>query len=121
MNVERLHAIALDLRAALGDGDIPGQMNALLTGLTNQVNNPGDANAQTQSSNARTTLDNLLRSSRVNEYAPTWQEALVELGVAEVVGNALADQLDEIFSRNQITISVARDEVSPSRRQHPSN
>jgi len=52
-----------------------------------------------------------LRSSSVNNFPPTWKQTLDELGIADLFGKALADRIEEVFLRNQITTVVAQQEI----------
>lgn len=111
MNVERLHEIAARLRADLNKTSTLRILNGLVESLTNQVNSPQQAQYQQQTAQNEQQLLAALEKSAVNEFSPTWRQVLDEIGVTEVTGNNLADTVRGIFATNQITPSVARDDL----------
>jgi hypothetical protein len=111
MNTERLHAITAALQADLTRTSVVSHLNQLISALSNQVSQPNQPQYQQQTSQFYTELLNRLEESDSNTYSPTWQQALEELGASELLGNELAEQIEDIFSRNQITPSVAQQEL----------
>lgn len=111
MNVERLHAIALALKDDLSRSSVPSHLQQLVSALQNQVNQPGQPAYQQQVSQFYDALRNALESSEVNAFSPTWLQVLEEIGAADLLGVELHDRVNEIFSRNQITPSVALQEL----------
>lgn len=112
MNVERLHAVAKAVTEDLQQGEIVSFMQQLQNFLTQQVSNPADAGAQQQVSAFLTRLRSALAQSDVNNFPPTWEQVLDDLDLAPLLGNRLLSRIDEIFERNQITPSVAQEEIS---------
>ncbi|GAH62274.1 unnamed protein product, partial [marine sediment metagenome] len=53
----------------------------------------------------------VLSKSASNEFSPAWKQLTKELKIEYLLGDNLADGLRGIFERNQITPSVALDEV----------
>lgn len=53
----------------------------------------------------------LLANVPSDDFSPTWQQILEELGVAELLGESLKEELQSIFERNQITPATALNEV----------
>lgn len=111
MNVERLHAIGLALRDDLSRFSMASHLQSLVSALQNQINQPGQPQYQQQVSQSCETLNAALKSSEVNNFSPTWMQVLEEIGAAELLGMQLDERVTEIFSRNQITPSVAHQEL----------
>ena len=107
MNAERLHAIAAALRADLTNSDVQSQFQQLVSALQNQVNQPGDPTYQQQVSQHYAALRTALENAESNAFSPTWMQVLDEIGAGELLGEKLAQRIQEVFSRNQITPSVA--------------
>jgi hypothetical protein len=111
MNAERLHAIATALQADLSKSGVLSNLQQLISALSNQVSQPNQPQYQQQTSQFYNALVEGLKSSSVNEFSPTWQQALEELGARPLLGVTLAKHVEDIFSRNQITPSVAQQEL----------
>lgn len=111
MNVERLHAIAAALRADLDSSTSLALLQNLVSSLANQINQPGQPQYQQQTSQYYTQLLQTLEQSKVNSFSPTWRQVLDEIGATDLTGVALAESIRESFSRNQITASVAQQEL----------
>jgi hypothetical protein len=112
LNVERLHAIAKALSAEFQQTDQVPQLVALQTAITNQVNSPQDPTSQQQVAAALQALEAGLAIAASNDFAPNWRQVIEELGIEELLGSKLLARLAEIFARNQITPTVARDEIT---------
>ena len=111
MNVERFHAIVNALQGEVEEISSMGVLDGLVAALRG-IQDPNQPDAQQQASTARVNVIAALREARSNEFSPGWRQALEELGVADLVGNALADRLEAILSRNEITPSAAADEIA---------
>lgn len=111
MNAERLHAIAAALQADLAQSSVLSYFQQLISALSNQVSQPNQPQYQQQTSQFYSELVMRLESAAVNNFSPTWQQALEELGATELMGKSLAEQVKDIFGRNQITPSVAQQEL----------
>ncbi|MDP1830531.1 MAG: hypothetical protein Q8K67_00595 [Geothrix sp.] len=107
MNVERLHAIASALRADIEKTDLMANMQKLISGLQNQVSQPGQPQFQQQVGQALVDLQTSLTKSEVHLFSPAWRQVMEELGASTILGTSLEEQVKEIFARNQITPSVA--------------
>lgn len=86
-------------------------MAALRDALRNSIASPQEPSYQEAVSTGLQTLLDAVASAPSNEFPPLWVEALEELGISELLGDELAGRLRSIFERNQITPSVAADEV----------
>lgn len=111
MNVERLHSIALALRDDLSRSSVPSHLQQLVSALQNQINQPGQPTYQQHVSQFYEALRNALESSVVNGFSPTWLQVLDEIGATPMLGLKLDERVTEIFSRNQITPSIALQEL----------
>lgn len=111
MNAERLHAIASALQADISKSAVLSNLQQLISMLSNQVSQPNQPQYQQQTSQFLLALVEGLRTAAVNQFSPTWQQALQEIGAWQLLGNPLAERVEEIFSRNQITPSVAQQEL----------
>ena len=111
MNAERLHAIASAMQADISKSAVLSNLQQLISMLSNQVSQPNQPQYQQQTSQFLLALVDGLRTAAVNQFSPTWQQALQEIGAWQLLGNTLADRVEEIFARNQITPSVAQQEL----------
>jgi len=111
MNAERLHAVARALRDDLDRNEIPQLMGQLAGVLASSVQDPTNSDLSRQIGEAREQVVDKLRVSKTNEFPDSWLLALKELGVDDLVGMNLLWRIEEIFARNEITISTASDEI----------
>lgn len=111
MNAERLHAIAAALRADLTNSSVSSHLQQLVSALQNQVNQPSQPTYQQQVSQYYETLQTALVNAASNKFSPTWIQVLDEIGASNLLGVSLYKRIEEIFSRNQITPSVALQEL----------
>lgn len=111
MNAERLHAIASALQADISKSAVLSNLQQLISMLSNQVSQPNEPQYQQQTSQFLIALLEGLHTAAVNQFSPTWQQALQEIGAWQHLGNTLAVSVEEIFARNQITPSVAQQEL----------
>jgi hypothetical protein len=111
MNVERLHAITAAIRADLDRSTTLSTLQGLVSSLANQINQPGQPQYQQQTSQLNAQLLEALEQSEINNYSPTWRQVLDEIGASKVTGENLAALIRDTFARNQITPSVAQQEL----------
>jgi hypothetical protein len=111
MNVERLHTLAKAIQEDLSKTEAIATLQSLTGALQNQINQPQQSTYQTQVAADLTKLMDSLRDAPSNKFPPTWRESLEELGGNNLLGSALADRIQEIFNRNQITPAIAREEI----------
>jgi hypothetical protein len=114
MNVERLHAVARNLRDEIDALSVLENLSALLTGLEGQVNNPTDPGPQRQLSEARVALENL-STAPSNDWSSADKQVMLDIGVANVFGRELLVRVEDVLARNEITPTVAVDELTPVR------
>jgi hypothetical protein len=112
VNVERFRAIAGSLREEIETTNYPALLEEVANGLQQAVKDPSQPSPQEQVSKARGRLETTLRGAPSNDFSPAWKESLKELGITDLVGDQLADRIEEIFTRNEITPSAAAEELS---------
>lgn len=111
MNAERLHVIARAVSEDLETTALEENLQQLVNHLQNQVNQPNQPQHQQQVSETLSKLYQALENAPSNDFPPTWRQALTELGGEGLLGQELRTTIEEIFSRNQITPSVALEEI----------
>lgn len=111
MNTERLHTIAASLRKDIANSNVIANLQSLVSSLQDQISQPSQPQYQERTGQLRSELQQALESAEINYYSPTCLQALDELGATKVFGASLATRIDEVFSRNLITPSVAQQEL----------
>lgn len=117
MNAELLHAIADALYEDLQTTKQLDLLTELTEALKGQVDQPQQPDHQQRASSKLQEIQSALSTSAVNDFSPGWQERLNELGVEHLFGNTLAESLNQIFQRNQITVATAHEEVNALRQE----
>jgi hypothetical protein len=112
MNVERLRAIATAVSADFQATNIVALVQALRDALQRQITQPSQPGHQQQVSQSLVQLRAASEKSIVNGFSPAWHQVLADLGVAGIVGSALADSVNEVFARNAITPAIAHQELA---------
>jgi len=112
MNAERLHALAIAVIDDINKTKTDSTLQTLVKSLQNQVSQPQAPQFQQQVSQHLTTLATTLKDAPSNSFSPAWKETLKELGLHDLLGNNLFIRIQEIFQRNQITPSVALQELT---------
>lgn len=111
MNVERLHAITIAVKAEITALDVIGLLDQLSTALQNMVSQPQQPTYQEQVSSFKKALQKKLTTANSNDFSPAWKQSIDELGIQKYLGSQLADKIEAIFQENQITPSVALSEI----------
>src|SRR6266568_6692303 len=111
MNAERLHVIALALRKEFTELQIVDNLQQIRDSLERWVTNQQQVQFQQQVSQKLTELQKNLAKAPSDSFSPAWRQIIAELGVANVLGNTLAERLRGIFERHQITHAAALQEV----------
>lgn len=112
MNAERLHAIATATQQDLAATGAVQRLQQLRDALQKQVSEPQQPQHQQQVSSTLQQLGQSLGQAASNDFPPTWKQVLVEIGASDLLGKALLQRVREIFERNQITPSVAHQEIA---------
>ncbi len=118
MNTERLHAILIALQSEIASTKSVDVLGKLVESLQNQVNQPQEPSHQQQVAEHLTRLRELLLSVPSNSFSPGWNLIVHEIGGSSILGRHLVSRIDEIFARNQITTSVALEEVQEIHKEH---
>lgn len=111
MNAERLHAIALTLREELAETEVVRLLTELADHLEASASDPANAQNQVVASQARRDLVGLLRTAPSNRFSGAWRQTLDEIGVSDSFGDALAERVDSIIAREEITLGAAAEEI----------
>jgi hypothetical protein len=111
MNAERLHAIVVSVQRDLKNNEILGLFQGLINALSNQISQPAQPQYQQETSTSLEVLVQSLSDSEVNSFSPVWKQTLGEIGGDPILGINLADSIEEILARNQITPAVALSEL----------
>jgi hypothetical protein len=117
MNAERLHLVVRALNNELNKPNIPQLLEQLAAALQSQVNAPQDPVHQQGVASTLTTLEQALSRAPSNSFNPGWIEISSEVGLYDLTGERLATRIREIFSRNQITPSVALAEIQKAHQE----
>jgi len=111
MNAERLNAIAHAIQKDFKKTNVIQIIRELVTNLENQVNQSNAPEYQQQVASLREQLRDALQTAGSNDFSPTWQQAVQELGISGLLGNILLKRVEDIFSRNLITPAAALEEM----------
>jgi len=112
MNAERLHAVAVLVKAELDTLGVLSSLDQLVAGLQGLANQPTDASAQQQISDARTGLQTLSTAAS-NDWASSDRQTAEELGLDVVIGERLLERVESVLARNEMTPAVAVGEITP--------
>jgi hypothetical protein len=112
MNVERLHAITIAVLDDLKKTATESTLSSLVSALQNQINQPQQPDFQKQVSTNLQQLEDVLSSAPSNDFSPAWKQTLKELSISNILGDNLRIRIKDIFERNQITPSVAHQELN---------
>lgn len=98
MNVERFHSLLISLRDDIERQRIRERFTALVNALTNQSNQPTEPSYQQTVAATRSELRALLQAAEVNEFPPTWVQAIEEMGIGHLLGERLAAEMEQTFA-----------------------
>ena len=112
MNAERLHVIAIALKTDFAEIKLQQLLDALVQSLANQVSQPNQPQHQASVSQNLTNLYDSLSESKVNSFTPAWLDIVEEIGGMEFIEKNLSAAVKAIFERNNITPSVAQQELT---------
>lgn len=111
MNAERLHRILKFVRDELDTSQEINHLQQLRNGLRAQISQPQDTNHSAVVANALKSLRSILPEVESNNISPSWQQLLQELGLYDLMGDRLLTQIESIVQRNNITPTIAFDEI----------
>jgi hypothetical protein len=112
MNVERLHLILKETSKAIQAARLIEMVEALRGALQNLVNDPAPPSHQQQVSKALNELRQRLPNIETSKFPPPWRDVLYELDIGYFLGDELLKKIEETLARNQITPSLAFDEIN---------
>ncbi len=110
MNAERLHALVLKLKGDLSETKLINRLQQL-QGSLQQVMNQPNPNHQQAVGEALKSVYEALENSIVDDFSPAWTELLKDIGYFDYLGSQLKNNLDDVFSRTQITPTIAIEEI----------
>lgn len=112
MNVERLHSLLLSAISEIEDCNTP----ELLTGLRDRTqqlaSNPQHPDIQRDFADQRSRLMEALGLAASNSLSPGTVRDLDNLNILKYLGSSLADHIDMILTLNEITLTVASDQIT---------
>ena len=111
MNAERLHAICRAIRAEMDNQGTVATLQQVVNHIGRVVSQPQQPNHQTQLGSALTQFYNTLKDAPSDKFSPAWRQITDEIGGRALLGSRLIERIKGIFERNQITPSVANQEV----------
>lgn len=112
MNAERLHVVARSIHKEMVTSQVLSLLKALNSNLKQQINQPQQPQHQQEVANHLSSLYAALENAGSNDYSPAWVLTAEEIGAYNLLGSQLQARLQNIFERNQITPSVALEEVT---------
>lgn len=112
MNAERLHVIARAIKHEMQSTRIVNLLQQLSSNLQNQVNQPQQPQHQQSVVDSLRSLYDALENAASNKFSPAWTQITEEIGAHDLLGTNLQARLQDIFERNQITPSIAHEEVT---------
>lgn len=110
MNAERLHAIVLALSQEISKKNTVGRLQELVNALSRVVNQPHQSHQQALATSLKEMYD-AVADSPSDQFSPAWRQMLGEIGGEDLFGSNLKENIEEIFSRNQITHAMALEEL----------
>ena len=116
MNAERLHAMVKRLKAEMEKKNLMSQMQSLV-GALRSVSQQSNAQNQQNLSSYRTSIYQLLSSSEIDQFSPSWRQTLEEIGGQEFFGSNLKTRIETILAENQMTPAVAADQLEAIRQR----
>jgi hypothetical protein len=112
MRAERLHSFLKALRNDFQRTGFPAAFAELTAAYEQLASSPSDPGYQQRVSVARTQLEAILNEPmKVDERG--WRDAARELGISDLLGTELRDNLAAIFDREELTPSAIAPELQP--------
>ena len=112
MNAERLHGITVTLRKELTDNNILDKFQTFVNSLQTYVQQQNNAGIQQQFATSRDDFLNAVTATPSDAFSPVWRQLLTEMGGANLFGSALKERVRQALDRNQMTPSVALNEIT---------
>lgn len=111
MNTERLYELFEKLTAESSRAAVVEKLEQLIQHITNQVNEPTNANHQTEFSKVLTQLRDAMGKSWFNQLTPLESDVLEKMDLDILVGQRLTNRISELMRENGMLPAVVRDEL----------
>lgn len=111
MNVERLKTILEAIQKDLKSTGVIAEIQNLRNHLQNTINQPQQPTHQQNLVKTKSSVSKKLNSSASNNFSPGWLQIIDEIGDSSLFGTELAEKIDSIFEKNQITPQAALTEI----------
>ena len=112
MNVEKLHAMAVDLLNDYDKTGMPVSLQSLQQTLQNQISSPGEPTFQQALSDNLGKIRDALHQAPSNNFPNEWEDMMEQLKIDGFFGEKMLKTIDNIFYQNQITPSLALESIS---------
>lgn len=112
MNINKLYTTANIILKDFSEKGISSHLQTMVSQLQNTINAPQQPSHQQELSKSKTNLYNGLKEASSNKFNTIDVAATEELGVHDYIGDSLLKKIDDIFSRNEITPSIALEELT---------
>ena len=116
MNAERLHAIIKVLKGEMDGKNLVGVIGNLVSSLRAMVQQASAQNQQTLAAH-RNSVYEALSNAKSDTFSPAWRQILTEIGGEEYFGSTLRQTIETTLERNQMTPTVAADELDELRKR----
>lgn len=111
MNVERLYALTEDLLDDYHETDIANKLHGLVEHLQNQVNTPSEPTYQKNVADTLQEIRQNLKNAPSNDFDEDRKNIMVDLKIESDFGQNLLQEINNIFSENQITPAIALEKI----------
>ena len=112
MNTSKLYTLALALLEDHHKTQVTSKLKDLATHLQNRVNSPADATHEQGVSETLASIRESLKNAPSKKFDEDWVDMMHEMELDREYGDALLEEINNIFSENQITPSLALERVN---------
>lgn len=112
MNIEKLYTTSKLILNDFSEKGITSHFNTMVSQLQNTINQPQQPTHQQELSKSKTNLYEGLKASKSNKFNLIDISAAEEIGVYEYIGENLLEKINNVFSVNEITPSIALEELT---------
>jgi len=112
MNIEKLYTISNLILKDFSEKGLSSHLQNMVTQLQNSINQPQQPTHQQELSKSKTILYSGLNEAESNKFNLIDISAAEEIGVYEYIGNNLLHKIEDVFSANEITPSIALEELT---------
>ena len=111
MNVEKLHALAIDLLDDYDKTGMPASLISLVQTLKKRVSSPAEPTFQQSLSENLGKIREELPQAPSNDFPNEWKDMMEQLRIDGFFGEKMLETIDNIFYQNQITPSLAMEKL----------